>query len=150
MDRWKREGLRSGNRGLRNQIDYILDAYERQQAHRADVQKKLDALRVKAGSSDQLAEVTVDSAGVVTEVRLSAAAMRGTPEQLGRSITEAAQEAARLAWSQREEVSAPITEAAEALPDLPDMVPGAPSWRDSRESIDDNGQSQALLDTDNH
>ncbi|MGK8510638.1 YbaB/EbfC family nucleoid-associated protein [Nocardia asiatica] len=136
MDRWERDGLRSANSGLRSQVHYILDIYERQQAQLTEVRENLETLRVRASSADELAEVTVDSAGVVTEVRLAAAATRGTAERLGLSITEAAQAAARQAQSERDALIAAIKDAADAMPDLPDMVSGAPSWRATPESID--------------
>ncbi|MFI2285341.1 YbaB/EbfC family nucleoid-associated protein [Nocardia beijingensis] len=136
MDRWERDGLRSANSGLRSQVHYILDIYERQQAELTEVRRQLEELRVRGGSADQLVEVTVDSAGVVTDVRLTTAATRGTAERLGQSITEAAQAAAQQARSQREALIAAIADAAHAMPDLPDLVPGAPSWREKPESID--------------
>ncbi|WP_433710598.1 YbaB/EbfC family nucleoid-associated protein [Nocardia sp. CA-084685] len=139
MDQWELESLRSANNGMRNQIDYAMDIYEKQQAQLAEIQQQLDALRVQASSSDQLAEVTVDSAGVVTDVRLTAQAMRAKPENVGRAIVEAAQAAARAARSQHDALIAPIVDIAELMPDLPDLVPGSPSWRDARESAENDG-----------
>lgn len=139
MDQWELESLRSANNGMRNQIDYIMDVYEKQQAQLAEIQQQLDALRVRASSSDQLVEVTVDGAGVVTDVRLTAQAMRAKPENVGRAIVEAAQAAARSARSQHDALIAPIVDTAELMPDLPDLVPEAPSWRDARESAENDG-----------
>jgi DNA-binding protein YbaB len=139
MEQWERESLRSANNGMRNQIDYIMDVYEKQQVRLAEIRSQLDALRARASSSDQLVEVTVDGAGVVTDVQLTAQAMRAKPEQVGRAIVEAAQAAARSARSKHDALIAPIVDVAELMPDLPDLVPGAPSWRDIRESAENGG-----------
>ncbi|MCX4092180.1 YbaB/EbfC family nucleoid-associated protein [Nocardia sp. alder85J] len=133
MDRWEREGLRSANNGLRNQIDHVMDDFERQRDKLGEVFTQLENLRLQATSQDDLAEVVVDGSGVVAEVRLSAAAMRSTPEQLGRSITEAARAAAGLAAARVQDLTAELTADLETLPDLPDFAPEAPSLREVRD-----------------
>lgn len=133
MDRWEREGLRSANFGMRNQVEQILDALAEQRERRADVQRQLDAARSTATSADGLVEVTVDSTGVLIDVRFAADAQRSTPAQLGRSVTEAGREAARRVRERTEQILAPVVAAADAMPDLPDLVPGAPSLREPRE-----------------
>ncbi|MQY24381.1 YbaB/EbfC family nucleoid-associated protein [Nocardia macrotermitis] len=133
MDRWEQEGLRAANHGIRNQVEDVLDAYEAQRAHLSEVQAKLATARATAKSADGLVEVTVDSSGVLTDVRFEPKALRGKPEQLGRSVTEAGREAARRAQEQARTIMAPIAAAAEGMPDLPDLVPGAPSLREPEE-----------------
>ncbi|WP_454196995.1 YbaB/EbfC family nucleoid-associated protein [Nocardia sp. Marseille-Q1738] len=130
MDRWERDGLRSANSGIRNQVDHILDALAEQRTHLTDLHEKLSAVRCTATSADGLVEVTVDAGGVLTDVRFTPAALRSTPEQLGRSVTEAGREAARSAREQHAEIIAPIAAEAGSVPDLPDLVPGAPSLRE--------------------
>ncbi|MBF6217790.1 YbaB/EbfC family nucleoid-associated protein [Nocardia abscessus] len=130
MDRWERDGLRATNSGMRNQVDHILDALAEQRTHLKEVHEKLSALRCTAESADKLVEVTVDAAGVIVDVRFTPDALRSTPEQLGRSVTEAGREAARRAREQHTAIIAPLTADAEAIPDLPDLVPGAPSLRE--------------------
>jgi DNA-binding protein YbaB len=129
MDDWEREGLRSANFGMRNQVDHLLDQLDEQRACLAVAQEKLDAARCTAKSADGLVEVTTDASGVVTDVQFSVEAVRSTPEQLGRSVTEAARSAALLARQQTVEIMAPLTAVTDAMPDLPDLVPGAPSLR---------------------
>lgn len=131
MDQWQRDALRSANDGLRNQVHELMDAFERQQQQVAEVRRQLAEIRVSASSSDGGVEVAVDSAGAVLEVRVTPAAMRVTAEQLSRTITAVAQEAVRRAKEQTETVLAPLAEAADELPDLPDLLPGAPSLRES-------------------
>ncbi|WP_328407945.1 YbaB/EbfC family nucleoid-associated protein [Nocardia sp. NBC_00403] len=132
MDQWERDGLRSTNSGIRNQVERILDTFTGQQAQLAAAYEQLAAVRASASSADGLVTVTVDGAGVLTDVRFAQQAFRSTPETLGRSVTEAAQEAARLANKQNEAITAPIAAGADAMPDLPDLLPGAPSLRDLR------------------
>ncbi|MEU0503421.1 YbaB/EbfC family nucleoid-associated protein [Nocardia sp. NPDC005998] len=133
MDRWEREGLRSANFGMRNQVEQILEALAEQREHRADVRRRIDAARGTATSADGLVQVTVDSAGVLIDVRFTADAQRSTPAQLGRSVTEAGREAARRVREQTRQILAPVVAAADAMPDLSDLVSGAPSLRERRE-----------------
>ncbi|MFI9638017.1 YbaB/EbfC family nucleoid-associated protein [Nocardia sp. NPDC051929] len=132
MDRWEREGLRSANNGMRNQLEHLLDSFERQQGRLADVFRELENARTQASSPDQSVEVTVDAAGVLTDLRLTAAAMRQTPEQLSRAIVEVTLAAAHRAKQQAEALAAPIDDELDDLPDLPDISPGAPSLNEIR------------------
>ncbi len=133
MDRWEREGLRSVNFGMRNQVEHILDALAEQRAHQAEIQRKLDTARSTVISADGLVEVTVDRSGVLIDVRFTADAARSTAEQLGRSVTEAGREAARRVREQAAQIMAPAAAAVHAMPDLPDLVLGAPSLREPGE-----------------
>ncbi|MEV6139421.1 YbaB/EbfC family nucleoid-associated protein [Nocardia sp. NPDC051990] len=130
MDRWEQEGLRSANFGIRNQVEDILDALAEQHASRAEVERKLDIARATATSADGLVEVTVDRSGVLIDVRFTADAAHSTAAQLGRSVTEAGREAARRVREQTTQMLAPIAAAIHAMPDLPDLVLGAPSLRE--------------------
>ncbi|MFX0574682.1 YbaB/EbfC family nucleoid-associated protein [Nocardia nepalensis] len=136
MDRWEEDGLRSANHGLRNQVDHILDTFEQHQTQLNAVRRQLETLRVQAGSPDQLVQVTVDARGVLAEVTLTAAALRRTPEDLGRSITETAQAAALSAQQQSEALLAPITAEFDGAAALSDIVEEASSLRDIRTRID--------------
>ncbi|MGK8523304.1 YbaB/EbfC family nucleoid-associated protein [Nocardia asteroides] len=130
VDQWERDGLHSPDSGIRNQVDHILDALAEQRTRLSEVRDKLSRLRCTAESADKLVEVTVDAAGALVDVRFGRTALQSTPEQLGRSVTEAGREAARMARDQHAAIMAPLIADAEALPDLPDLVPGAPSVRE--------------------
>ncbi|MGQ4617956.1 YbaB/EbfC family nucleoid-associated protein [Nocardia sp. R7R-8] len=132
MDRWEREGLRSANNGMRNQLEHLLDSFERQQSRLSDVFRELENARTQASSPDQSVEVTVDAAGVLTDLRLTAAAMRRTPEQLSRAIVDATRTAAHRAQQQAEALAAPVDDDLDDLPDLPDISQGAPSLDEIR------------------
>ncbi|WP_327100785.1 YbaB/EbfC family nucleoid-associated protein [Nocardia vinacea] len=134
MDRWEREGLRSANFGMRNQVENILDALTEQRAHRAEVQRELDTARCTATSADGLVEVTVDNSGVLIDVRFTADAARSTADQLGRSVTEAGRAAASRMREQTTQILAPVAAAVQAMPDLPDLVLGASSLREPVEA----------------
>ncbi|WP_406231570.1 YbaB/EbfC family nucleoid-associated protein [Nocardia sp. NBC_01009] len=143
MDEWTHDGLRSVNNGLRNQVNDILDAYEQHQARVVEAYRQLETIRVQATSPDQLVVVTVDAQGVLSDVQLTMAAMRTTPEQLGRSITEATQAAARAAQERAEALIAETSAAADDMPDLPDIVPDAPSLSDIRAAFREAGETRA-------
>ncbi|MEV4128152.1 YbaB/EbfC family nucleoid-associated protein [Nocardia sp. NPDC049707] len=133
MDRWEQEGLRSANFGIRNQVESILDALAEQHANRAEIERKVDTARATATSADGLVEVTVDRSGVLIDVRFTADAAHSTAAQLGRSVTEAGREAARRVREQTTQMLAPVAAAIHAMPDLPDLVLGAPSLREPSE-----------------
>ncbi|MFI9533008.1 YbaB/EbfC family nucleoid-associated protein [Nocardia fusca] len=130
MDRWRREALRSANNGLRNQIEGFLDAYEEQKPRLTDMLRQLESIRVQVNSPDRSVEVVVDGGGVLTELTLTATALRRTPDQLAAAIVEAVQEAARSAREQHESLTAPA--AGGTVPDLPDILPEAPSFNEVR------------------
>ncbi|WP_051182808.1 YbaB/EbfC family nucleoid-associated protein [Nocardia vinacea] len=132
MDRWQREGLRSANSGLRNQIEHLLDAYEQQQPRLTEMFRQLEAVRVQANSPDQSVEVVVDASGVLTDLTLTAAALRKAPDQLARTILDAVQEAVRHAHEQHTALTTPIGTELDDVPDLSDILPEAPNLREVR------------------
>ncbi|NUS91718.1 MAG: YbaB/EbfC family nucleoid-associated protein [Nocardia sp.] len=131
MDRWRREALRSANSGLRTQIEGLLDTYEQQNPQLVEILRQLKNLRVQAYSPDGSVAVTVDTGGVLTDLMLTPAALRKTPEQLATTILDAVREAARSAQEQHRLLISPAAEAA-AVPDLPDILPEAPSVHEVR------------------
>ncbi|MBB5918720.1 DNA-binding protein YbaB [Nocardia transvalensis] len=133
MDRWKREGLRSANNGLRNQVEQLVDSYEEQQSRLTEIHRELETLRLQAGSSDGSVGATVDANGVLTDLSLTPAALRRTPDELARSIVQATQEAARQARERSEKAAAPVAAALDDEPDLTDILGEGPTLRDIRE-----------------
>ncbi|WP_328412291.1 YbaB/EbfC family nucleoid-associated protein [Nocardia sp. NBC_00403] len=132
MDRWKQEGLRSANNGLRNQMEHFLDTFEQQRPRLAEMFRQMEAVRVQANSPDQSVEAVVDASGVLTDLTLSASALRKTPEQLADIIVAAVQEAARSARAQHEQLAASAGTESDGVPDLPDILPEAPSIHEVR------------------
>ncbi|MBB5911547.1 DNA-binding protein YbaB [Nocardia transvalensis] len=127
---------RARNDALRAQVDSMLETFEQQQREVADVRSRLAATTAEAWSSDNLVRVVSNVSGVPIEVHLEPEAFkRSTPEKLGRSMAEAAQAAARAAAELSEQAVAPIQNLAGELPDLSDLVPGAPSIKDLMRSM---------------
>ncbi|MBF6351199.1 YbaB/EbfC family nucleoid-associated protein [Nocardia flavorosea] len=120
---------------LRDQIDQLTTAFESQQKQLAEIRQQLAVYRVAANSSDGLVEVTVDAEGTVVQTRVTAKAMRSTPQKLEFAITEAARAAAAAAREHHESVLSPLLNEADAAPDLPDLLPGAASFSELRESL---------------
>jgi DNA-binding protein YbaB len=136
MDRRERDELRSANEQYRRQAEQWLTAWEEQRAAVTGVVEQLAALRCAARSADGLVTVTVNAGGVVDEVRLEPHAFRqSSPERLGRSITEAAKSAALAVQQQSQQIISPVVSSADDLPDLPDLIPGAPSLKELRDSF---------------
>ncbi|GAA5043379.1 YbaB/EbfC family nucleoid-associated protein [Nocardia callitridis] len=129
MDQWERDGLLSANYGMRNQVDHIMDGVAEQRDQLAAVHAALAEVRATASSSDAAVTVTVDGSGILTGVEFAPKALQRKPEELAKSVTEAGQAAARAARERTESIIAPIAALTDALPDLPDLVPGAPSLR---------------------
>ncbi|WP_433524283.1 YbaB/EbfC family nucleoid-associated protein [Nocardia pseudovaccinii] len=127
----EQNALRARNDALRDQVDSLMEIFERQRRELADVQSRLAATTGEAWSSDNLVRVVANISGIPLEVHLTPEAFkRSTPEKLGHSITEAAQAAAAAAATQSQQAFAPIQALAGDIPDLPDLVPGAPSIND--------------------
>ncbi|MFE3442410.1 YbaB/EbfC family nucleoid-associated protein [Nocardia sp. NPDC059180] len=126
-----REAMRSRNDALRAQVGDMLETFERQRQDLAAAQQRIATAQVTAWSSDNLVRVTSNAAGIPLDVHIEPEAFkRSNPERLGRSITEAVQAAAREGVQVSQQAFAPIEAAADGMPDLPDLVPGAPSIRD--------------------
>lgn len=132
MDRWEREGLLSANSGMRNQLDHLLDAFERRHGPLTELYRQVEATRVQAISPDRSVEVTVDAGGVLTDLRLTTAAMRRDPEQLSQLIIDAVQTAARRAQQQTESLAAPVHDGLDDLGDYTDLSSEAPSLHEIR------------------
>ncbi|WP_433598149.1 YbaB/EbfC family nucleoid-associated protein [Nocardia sp. CA-135953] len=141
MDRSRWEGLRSANDGMRSHVDHLFQAYEQQRALLGDIRRQLSEVRTHARSSDGLVEATVDVSGLVTDLRLDPRAQCETAQDLSRTITETIREAARLAQQQASEMLAPIEAIVGGIPDLPDLMSGAPSLRDPNPSVSDESAS---------
>lgn len=126
----ERAELRSRNDALRAQVDSMLAALDRQQQHMAEVTERLARATTEARSADGLVRVVVNAAGIPTQVHLDPEAFkRSRPERLGESMVEAAQAAAHRAAESTRAAIAPVQEIAARMPDLSDLVPGAPSLR---------------------
>ncbi|MFD3509568.1 YbaB/EbfC family DNA-binding protein [Nocardia sp. NPDC058666] len=114
---------RAENDALRAQIDSMLDTFNSEKSALLDAQAQASAL-VSVWSQDGLVRASGTIAGV-SEVHIAADAFkRTTPESLGRSVTEALTELTRQTTQAQTQALAPLSA---SMPDLSDLVPGAPS-----------------------
>ncbi|WP_280472835.1 YbaB/EbfC family nucleoid-associated protein [Nocardia asiatica] len=114
-----------------------MDEYEQQRSELAEIGEQLQDVRGEASSPDGFVTVTVDCSGVVTDVRLDPKALRTPPEDLARIVTETARAAARLAHQQVTDTISPITDIVGSMPDLAELLPGAPSLREQESAVTD-------------
>ncbi|MFC4605205.1 YbaB/EbfC family nucleoid-associated protein [Rhodococcus kronopolitis] len=121
--------LRARNEALRVQVDGMLEELHRRSDRLTRVQAEVTALRIEESTPDGLARVTVDAGGAVVGIDLAPESFAtSTPRRLGAALAAAAQAAAATARARARELAVPSGDA--GLPDLPDLIPGAPSLRD--------------------
>lgn len=134
MDKWEREQIRSANDGLRATLGSLQGDFERELGELDEVQRKLAALKVRATSPNDLAKVTVDGSGSVTEVEVSDDAFRrSTPKQLSDDINEAIHGGVDAAMEARGKILEPMQAVSDSMADLDEIMPGMPSMRELRE-----------------
>ncbi|MGY0503212.1 YbaB/EbfC family nucleoid-associated protein [Nocardia sp. FBN12] len=116
----------ASNDALRAQIDSMLDTFNTEKAALLDAQSHATEL-VSVWSADGLVRVSGTIAGV-SEVHIAADAFKKTtPESLGSSVTEAISELTRQTSQIQQQALSSLTG---SMPDLSDLVPGAPSMKD--------------------
>ncbi|MFQ6329644.1 YbaB/EbfC family nucleoid-associated protein [Nocardia sp. CWNU-33] len=131
MELSQRDQIRSANAGLRSALDAIQNEFDREIDELGEIQHKLAAMKVHATTPNNLARVTVNASGVVTEIAIADDAYRrSTPQQLTRDLNTAIRGAVEAAATARAAVLAPITSVIDGMADLNEMVPGATSLRD--------------------
>jgi DNA-binding protein YbaB len=121
----RRAQLEARNAAMRQQVNSLLTGLDRQTAALHSAQAQVAEVTSQATSADGLVTVTVNAAGIVTDVQFTPSAFdRSTPDKLARSVVAVTQQAAADAHQQVEAVLAPVRG---DLPDLPDVFPAAPS-----------------------
>ncbi len=124
----RRAQLQDRNAAMRQQVNSLLDGLKRQTAALKSAQEQTVEMTGRATSADGLVTVTVNAAGIVTDVRFAPSAFdRSTPDKLARSVVAATQQAA-VGVKQR--VDAALAPVRSEVPDLPDLFPGALSLKD--------------------
>jgi|GEM_PF-3514306 len=99
-------------------FDAVLAEIDQKEADLKDAQRRLTATTKTVRSADGLAEVTVSATGAVTSVQLVPEAFRrSTPQYLGKSVTEAAQQATRQVRQSARIAAAPLTALGQELAD---------------------------------
>ncbi|WP_344421577.1 YbaB/EbfC family nucleoid-associated protein [Amycolatopsis minnesotensis] len=120
-----RAALEARNAAMKDQVDRLLDGVTRQTERLQQAQADASRVTATLTSKDGLATVTVNSAGVLTELEFSQNAFeRSRPESLARTVQALVQQATVQVKRQVTELMAPMTT---GLPDLSDLFEGAPS-----------------------
>jgi DNA-binding protein YbaB len=123
----RRAQLEARNAAMRQQVNSLLAGLNRQSAALQEAQIQVAEVTGRATSADGLVTVTVNAVGIVTDVQFAPSAFdRSTPDKLARGVVTVTQQAANDAQRQVEDALAPVRG---ELPDLPDVVLGAPSLK---------------------
>ena len=120
-----RAALEARNAAMRDKIGDLLDTYHKQTERLQEAQQARSALSARLTSPDGLVEVTVDSSGMMTGLKIAPSAFeRSRPDALSRMILDLTRRGAIQVRQQANDLMKPLTE---GLPDLSDLVAGAPS-----------------------
>ncbi|MGI5223184.1 YbaB/EbfC family nucleoid-associated protein [Nocardia sp. CA-290969] len=116
---------------LRVELSGLLDSFAESRDQLAEVQSRLTSTTVTAWSADGLVRVDSNAAGIPVDLHIDPGAFkRAAPDKLARSVLEAMQAAAQQAGEATQQAMAPFQAMAAEVPDLPDLIPGAPSVRE--------------------
>lgn len=127
----EREEKRARNDRMRAEMDGLLESFEQQRAQLGELQARLAATTVSVWSADNMVRIDSNVAGIPVDVHIDAGAFkRTTPDKLARSVLEAVHAAARQAGDATQQAMAPLEAEVGAMPDLSELIPGAPSIRD--------------------
>ncbi|SDC97877.1 YbaB/EbfC family nucleoid-associated protein [Actinokineospora iranica] len=117
--------LHARNAAMKEQVHSLLDTFHRQTEMLRDAQAAAAQATASLTSKDGLVRVSVDASGMLTRLEFAPSAFeRSTPETLARSALQLAREGAAKVKQQVADVMSPLTD---GLPDLSDLVEGAPS-----------------------
>jgi DNA-binding protein YbaB len=120
-----RARLEARNAAMKNQVDELLEQFQRQTEQLQEAQAQASAASATLMSQDGLVTVSVDSAGTLTVLRFAPNTFERTkPETLAKTVQDLIHRATLQVKSQVAELMRPLTE---DLPDLPDFIEGAPS-----------------------
>ncbi len=129
----ERDEIRSANNHLKDVLADVQGEFDREMAEFGEVNQKLAEMKVHATSPNNLARVTVDSAGVVVNVEITEDAYRrSTPKQLSQDLNVTIRGAVEAVGKARAQIMAPLRAIVDNMPELDEIVPGAPSMRDIR------------------
>lgn len=136
-----RAALEARNAAMREQVDGLLEKFHQQTAQLQQAQAAAEQVSATITSDDGLVTATVDSAGSLVSLEFSSSSFqRSDPRRLARTATETVRRATTQVQRQKTELMAPITE---GLPDLADIVEGAPSLQGLMPKMPDLGEESA-------
>ncbi|MET8648683.1 MULTISPECIES: YbaB/EbfC family nucleoid-associated protein [Nocardia] len=106
----------------------VIDAFQDQMRAIALVQQQRVKLTASATSRDKLVTVTVNANGIVIETKFSAGIGELGYDEIAKTVTKTAQEAAAEVARKNQELAAPITERRARLPKLSEVIEGMPDF----------------------
>ncbi len=112
---------------MKNQVDELLEQFNRQTEQLHEAQAAAAQATATLTSPDGLVTVTVDAAGVLSQLRFAPNTFeRSNPESLARTVQDLVRRGTLQVKQQVAELMRPLTE---DLPDLSDFIEGAPSLK---------------------
>jgi DNA-binding protein YbaB len=120
-----RARLEARNAAMKDQVDTLLENFERQTAQLRDAQAAAAETTAQVASSDGLVRATIDAGGSLAKLEFAPNTFeRTTPAQLANTVQTLVRQGSLQVKQKIADLMAPITE---GLPDLADLVEGAPS-----------------------
>jgi len=120
-----RARLEARNAAMKDQMDTLLENFERQTAQLRDAQAAAAETTAQVSSPDGLVRATIDAGGSLAKLEFAPNTFeRTTPTQLANTVQSLVRQGSLQVKQKIANLMAPITE---GLPDLADLVEGAPS-----------------------
>ena len=120
-----RARLEARNAAMKDQMDTLLENFERQTAQLRDAQAAAAETTAQVNSPDGLVRATIDAGGSLAKLEFAPNTFeRTTPAQLANTVQTVVRQGSLQVKQKIADLMAPITE---GLPDLADLVEGAPS-----------------------
>ncbi len=120
-----RARLEARNAAMKDQMDTLLENFERQTAQLRDAQAAAAETTAQVTSPDGLVRATIDAGGSLAKLEFAPTTFeRTTPAQLATTVQTLVRQGSLQVKQKIADLMAPITE---GLPDLADLVEGAPS-----------------------
>jgi DNA-binding protein YbaB len=120
-----RARLEARNAAMKDQMDTLLENFERQTAQLRDAQAAAAETTAQVSSPDGLVRATIDAGGSLAKLEFAPNTFeRTTPAQLANTVQSLVRQGSLQVKQKIADLMAPITE---GLPDLADLVEGAPS-----------------------
>ena len=117
--------LAARNAALRERVDGLFDRFTRETERLRQARESMAALSAEVLSPDGLVQVKINSAGELAGLWISATAFERTrPEALARTISDLVRRGTAQVRQRKAELMGPF---AESMPDLSDVIEGAPS-----------------------
>lgn len=127
--------LEARNAAMKDQVDTLLEQFERQTAQLRDAQEAASQMSATVVSQDGLVRATIDATGTLAKLEIQPNTFeRTTPAQLANTVLNLVRQGSLQVKQQVADLMAPITE---GLPDLSDLIEGAPSLQGLMPAIPD-------------